>query len=92
VVNQGTAALSNVKVVCQLEATQEFVSGAGTTAVSADGRTITLAALPELPVKQQAAWRVVVKALQAGDVRFATELNADQFQRPINETESTQQY
>ncbi len=92
VVNQGTAALSNVKVVCTLEETQEFVSGTGTSAVSAEGRTITLAALPELAVKQQAAWRVVVKALQAGDVRFATELHADQFKRPINETESTQQY
>ncbi len=92
VVNQGTAALTNVKVVCTLEETQEFVSGTGTSAVSAEGRTITLAALPELAVKQQAAWRVVVKALQAGDVRFATELHADQFKRPINETESTQQY
>lgn len=92
VVNQGTAPLSNVKVVCTLEESQEFVSGSGTTAVSATGRTVTLATLPDLAVKQQAAWRVVVKALQAGDVRFATELSADQFQRPIRETESTQQY
>lgn len=92
VVNQGTAALSNVKVVCTLEESQEFVSGAGASAVSAEARVITLATLPELAVKQQAAWRVVVKALQAGDVRFATELNADQFKRPISETESTQQY
>ena len=92
VVNQGTAALTNVRVVCTLEEAQKFVSGAGASAVRAEGRTVTLVALPELAAKQQAAWRVVVKALQAGDVRFATELIADQFKRPINETESTQQY
>lgn len=92
VVNQGTAPLTNVKVVCTLEESQEFVSGAGATVVSAEGRVIILAPLPELAVKQQAAWRVVVKALVAGDVRFTSELHADQFTRPIKETESTQQY
>ena len=92
VTNQGSAVLTKVKVVCTLEETQEFVSGSGASVVSAEGRIITLATLPTLGLKEQAVWQVVVKALQAGDVRFATELKADQFERSINETESTRQY
>lgn len=92
VVNQGSEVLTQVKVSCTLEESQEFVSGSGASVVTASARSITLAPLPELAPKGTAVWRVVVKALQAGDVRFNTELSADQFQRPIRETESTQQY
>jgi hypothetical protein len=60
--------------------------------VQAEGRTVTLATLPELNPKDKAVWQVVVKVLKAGDVRFAAEVSADQFKRPIKETESTQQY
>jgi hypothetical protein len=92
VVNQGSAVLTNVKVFCALEEGQEFVSGSGPSGVQAEGRTVTLATLPELNPKDKAVWQVVVKVLKAGDVRFAAEVSADQFKRPIKETESTQQY
>jgi uncharacterized repeat protein (TIGR01451 family) len=92
VLNQGSAILTNVKLVCTLEAGQEFVSGAGASSVQADGRTVTLAALPQLQPKEKAVWQVVVKPLSAGDVRFTTDLTTDQFEKPIRETESTRQY
>jgi hypothetical protein len=92
VVNQGTAALTNVKLVCTLEDSQEFDSGTGTSEVTAQERTITLANLPTLNPKDKATWRVVVKTLKAGDVRFTTELHSDQFQQPIKEIEATRQY
>ncbi|KKO19103.1 MAG: hypothetical protein DCC43_11925 [Candidatus Brocadia sp.] len=92
VINQGLTTLTNVKIVCTLEAHQEFVSGAGATSAQAQGRIITFAPLSTLAPKTTAKWQVVVKAIAAGDVRFATELTSDQFKRSINETEATRQY
>src|SRR5205085_12665172 len=70
VLNQGSAVLTNVKFVCALEDSQEFVSGSGASNVTAEGRTVTLTALPELKPKEKAVWRVVVKVLKAADARF----------------------
>ncbi len=48
--------------------------------------------LAVLEPKAVASWRVVAKATQACDARFKTEVLADQFQRPVEEFEATQQY
>jgi hypothetical protein len=48
--------------------------------------------LPVVAPKAVASWRVVVKALEAADARFKVELRSDQFESPIHEDESTQQY
>ena len=92
VLNQGSETLTNVKIVCQLEAAQQFDSGSGSTGVKADGGVITSEILPLLPPKETATWKLVVKTLKPGDVRFSTELNCDQFTVPIKEVEATQQY
>lgn len=92
VLNQGTAALTNLKLACTLEEAQRFVSGTGTTLVQAQDLAITLENLAVLEPKEKATWRIVVKALKASDVRFRTELICDQFQNPIRETEATQQF
>lgn len=92
VTNQGSATDSNIRVTCELEDAQEFVSGSGATAVSGQGRTITMAPLAALPAKEKAVWRVVVKATKAANVRFKTSLISDQLTRPVEETESTNQY
>ena len=92
VTNQGSAAGTHIKLVCTLEAAQEFISGTGPTPVKADGKTLTLEALPRLEPKAEAIWRLSIKAAAAGDVRFAVDLSSDQFDRPIHETEATQQY
>ena len=42
--------------------------------------------------KAKAEWRVVVKAVKAGDVRFKVTMNTDQLTRPVEETESTNLY
>lgn len=92
VTNQGSAVGTNVRMVCTLPECQEFVAGEGDTAVTAQGRTITMASLPSLAPKAVASWQVVVKALDAADARFKVELSSDQFEKPIPEDESTQQY
>ena len=92
VTNQGSATGTNIRIVCTLPASQEFVSGNGTTTVQAQGGTVTMETLPALAPKAVATWQVVVKAAAADDARFKVELSSDQFAQPIHEDESTQQY
>ena len=92
ILNQGTAALTHLNVTCALDASQGFVSGTGTSTVSAQGQVVTLRNVSRLGAKGAGHWRVTVKTLAVGDVRFAAELVCDQFREPIRETEATQQY
>lgn len=92
VTNQGSAPLTNVKIVSKLDDAQEFVSGTGTTAVSGSGKTVTYAVVGSIAPKAKASWKVTIKALKAGDARFDTILTSDQTERSVEETESTHQY
>ena len=92
VTNQGSATDTGIRIACELEAVQEFVSGSGATAVSGQGRTITMAPLAALPPNEKAVWRVVVKATSAANVRFKVTMMSDQLTRPVEETESANQY
>jgi len=92
VTNQGSAIGTNIRVVCTLEESQQFVSGTGATPMNADGRRIASEPLPVLDPKAKATWRVTVKALTVGDVRFAVQLTSDEIVRPVEETEATHQY
>ncbi|TVM00557.1 MAG: hypothetical protein CV087_13220 [Candidatus Brocadia sp. WS118] len=92
VINQGSTTLTNVKIVCPLEPSQQYVSCTGATTAQAQKNTITTAPLATLSPKDTAKWHIVVKSIASGDVRFAAELSSDQFQRPIKETEATRQY
>jgi len=90
--NQGTAADNNIKITCTLEDTQSYVSSSGASTGTVAAKTVTFAPLASLAPKDKAEWRVVVKAVKAGDVRFGVQLESDMLQRPVNETESTRQY
>ncbi|MEN0019345.1 MAG: hypothetical protein AAF747_00515 [Planctomycetota bacterium] len=92
VTNQGSATDRNVRVVVELPTEQRFVSASGATAATADGQTITFAPLPSLAPGERREFRVTIEAVGAGDVRFAVTMTSDEFTRPIQETESTNQY
>ena len=92
VTNQGSAPDRNVRVVATLPDQQSFVSATGATNVAANGKTITFAPVENLGVGQQAAWRIVVKADAAGDVRFRIEMTSDNLTSPVIETEATNLY
>lgn len=92
VTNQGSVTGTNIRIVCTLPASQEFVSSAGATSASVTDRQVTMETLPSLAAKAVATWRVIVKALHADDARFKVELQSDQFEKPITEDESTQLY
>lgn len=92
VTNQGSLEGTNIKINVQLEDTAEFVKATGATKATANGRNISFAPLPRLDPKKQAVWKVVVKAIKAGDVRFGVNLTSDQINRPVRETEATNFY
>ncbi len=92
VTNQGSAAATNVHIACILEDNVQYVSSAGATAGSAEGQRLNFFPLSTLAPKAKAAWRVVVRAVRPGDVRFKVVLNVDQLTRPVQETESTYLY
>jgi uncharacterized repeat protein (TIGR01451 family) len=92
VTNQGSAQDTNIAIRATLAAEQEFVSASGATAHSVSGKSVAFAPLATLAPKARAEWRVTVKAIAAGDVRFAVQMDTDQLTSPVNETEATNQY
>jgi len=92
VTNQGTAADTNIRIVCALEDKVQFVSTAGATAGSVMGNTVSFAPLHSLAPKGRATWRVAVKGVRPGDVRFRVTMSSDQLARPVEETEATYLY
>ncbi|MBM4029153.1 MAG: DUF11 domain-containing protein [Planctomycetes bacterium] len=90
--NQGSQASTNVQITCRIEEPQQFVSAAGATVGTLEGQTILFAPLPTLAAQAKATWRVVVKAVKPGDVRFWTAMNTTELERCVEETEATQQY
>jgi uncharacterized repeat protein (TIGR01451 family) len=92
VTNQGSAPGTGIKVNVELPGQEDYVSGTGATAVSAAGKSITMAPLASLAPKASAQWRVTVRANASGDIRLRLKVTSDQFSNPIEETESTNLY
>ena len=92
VTNQGSAIGTNIVVKCTLPKEQEFVSATGPTKETAAAKTVTFAPLKSLAPKVKVTYRVVVKAVGTGDVRFKVSLTSDQMTSPAEETESTNIY
>jgi len=90
--NQGSATATNIRIATILEENVRYISSAGATAGSPEGRTVRFFPLGTLAPKATAAWRVVVEAVKAGDVRFKVIMQADQLTRPVEKTESTHLY
>lgn len=90
--NQGTAVGTNISITCTLEDNYEYVSSGGVTNGSLTGKVVQFTPLSSLAPKAKATWQVKVKALKTGDVRFKVEMNTDQIERPVEETEATNLY
>jgi uncharacterized repeat protein (TIGR01451 family) len=91
--NQGFALDTNVRIICTIPGSQEYVSSAGATTGTLRGNTLTFAPLPRLEAKQRATWTVTVRATGEESVRFGVSMASDQLQgEPVRETEATNQY
>ena len=101
VTNQGTAPASNVRIICELEDSQEYVSSYGESAARLGNKRelegkimqeIIMEPLVRIDPKKSVNWRVSVRAVKKGDVRFSVRMSSDQFPRPTNDVEPTYQY
>jgi uncharacterized repeat protein (TIGR01451 family) len=92
VTNQGSAPGTNIRLVCEIDPKGSYASSSGATTGTAAGRVVTFAPLATLAPKAQAVWRVVMKCDEPGDARFKIRVTSDQFELPIEETESTNIY
>lgn len=92
VTNQGTAVGTNIVVECDLPPEQEFASAQGPTDGASEGKRVRFKPLPSLPARAAATYKVTVKGVAVGDVRFGVRLTSDQVQTPVTETESTHIY
>lgn len=92
VLNQGTQPITNIRLLCLVPSNQEYVSGTGVTPVTAQNQKVWLHAVPVLAGKAVVRWRVIVKAIGAGDTRFKVECLCDQITEPFVRSEATQQY
>jgi uncharacterized repeat protein (TIGR01451 family) len=92
VVNQGTAACTNVKIVCDAPDGMQLLGAEGPVTHRTEGRRVTFEPLPKLAAKADVIYKVKVRAAKAGDWRFRTWLSSDHMPQPIYEDESTQVY
>lgn len=92
VTNQGSADDNNIVIECTLPDEQEYVSSDGPTQATATGKTVRFAPVASLAPKAQLVFKVVVRGIKEGDLRFKTSMTSDMLQSPVEETESTHVY
>lgn len=92
VTNQGSAEDTNIVISALLEDTMEYVSSSGPTKATVSGNKIVFEPLPSLAKEAQASWKVNVKAIGEGDVRFRATMDTDELGRVVLETEATRFY
>ncbi len=98
--NTGSKADANLKVSVQLPEELRFVSMSGPTKAKpqdaidpkAKGTTIEFEPIGELAPKTEAVYRVKVKAIGTGDVRFKATLTSQHLTTPVSKEESTRIY
>ncbi|MFH1749018.1 MAG: DUF11 domain-containing protein [Planctomycetota bacterium] len=92
VTNQGSADGTNIVIECTIPSEEEHISSNGPTNATVSGQNIKFAPLPTLAPLAKATYRVVVRGVSEGDVRFKVSLTSDQMTTPAEETESTHIY
>ena len=90
--NTGSLDATKIVLKCILTDSMEFVKSTGATKGTLDGNVLTFEALPALEPHAEAKWKVIVKALKPGDVRFKASITSEQLERPVDIFESTHFY
>ena len=92
--NSGTKEETNVEVVCTLPEQLEFrgVKTSTTLKCRQEGRELIFEPLARLAPKADAIYRVQVRGIAAGDVRFRTRIKSDGLKDPVLREESIRVY
>ena len=96
VLNTGTAPDHNILVSCPLPGQLRLLTANGPTAATVeDLSSVTLVRfepIRELAPKTEAVFRVRVKAITAGDIRFAAQMTSEHLTTSVTKEESTRVY
>ena len=92
VVNQGTCACTNIQISAQMSEGMQALSVTGPVGHKVLGQTLTFEPYAKLATKADAVFRVKVRGVQAGDLRFKVLLSCNEIRQPITKEESTRFY
>jgi uncharacterized repeat protein (TIGR01451 family) len=94
VTNTGSKTETNLELVCTIPEKMEFRGAkcaAGCT-YKVEGRDVIFQVLPRLAPRADVIYRVVVKGIAPGDMRFRARIRADGLTEPVLREESTRVY
>lgn len=90
--NQGSAADSNIRVQMSFPAGLQPVSSTGASAGTITEQALSFAPVATLLPKQSVSWTVTAKGTVAGDNRTRIQYTSDSIKVPVSKDESTQVY
>lgn len=90
--NTGSKAETELKLVCTIPDKMEFKKAQGPAHFHAEGKQVIFDALPKLAPRADALFRIAVKGVSPGDVRFKVEVTSASLTEPIIRMESTRIY
>jgi uncharacterized repeat protein (TIGR01451 family) len=94
VTNTGSKTETNLQLVCTIPEKMEYRGAECPTGCKArlQGRELTFDSLPKLAPRADVLYRVKVRGLAAGDLRFRARITADGLTDPVLKEESTKVY
>jgi uncharacterized repeat protein (TIGR01451 family) len=92
VTNSGSKRETEIRLMCALPAGTEFTSAHGPTRYHREGNAIVFEPLPRLAPRGDVVYKVEVKALTPGDVRFKALVASTNLVEPVIKTEAMRIY
>jgi len=94
VTNQGTAPLTNVKMICTMDDSDsmKFISASGPANATPTDRKIIFPVVARIDAKNRVTYKITVRAEKEGQVQFKAEVSSDEITRPLIKVETTHFY
>jgi uncharacterized repeat protein (TIGR01451 family) len=92
VTNTGSKTETDLKLVCTIPEKEEFKAAQGPVKFHEDGKKVVFEPLPKLAPRADAIYRVTVKALAPGKVKFEVQVSSTNLVDPVIRQESTTIY
>ena len=94
ITNTGSKTETNLQLVCAIPDKMEFrgARGAADSHFKVQGKEVIFESLPKLAPRADAVYRVNVRGVAPGDLRFRARITADGLTEPVLKEESTKVY
>lgn len=92
VTNTGSKTETNLKLICSIPDEMQFKGAQGPAHFHEQGKEVVFDELPKLAPRADAIYRIMVKGIAPGDVRFKAQITSTNLVKPVIEMESTRIY